>query len=120
MLLVVNRVCAVAYWYAHWVVFNTERRLAVPPRQLQSRDEVRRYPIAKNRLNVVLGDGLADDYLGHSSAIDTCIRKVLYSDPKGINETIRKLRVPGSETTSGPGIHGPRAPACGDRTEDRG
>jgi hypothetical protein len=52
--------------------------------------------------------------------IDTCIINVLYSDPEGIDETIRKRRVPGKATPAGRGVLGSRTPARGDSTQGWG
>ena len=52
--------------------------------------------------------------------IDTCIINVLYSDPEGIDETIRKRRVPGRATPAGHGVLGSRTPARGDRAQGWG
>jgi len=54
----------------------------------------------------------------NASFIDTCIINVLYFDPEGIDETIRKCRVPGTTTSSCHGALAGRTPAWGDRATD--
>jgi len=67
----------------------------------------------------LLGDNYSTKAL-LTITIDTCIINVLYSDPEGIDETIRKRRVPGKATPAGHGVLGSRTPARGDSTQGWG